>query len=112
MKLVEDLTPKKPVLKMLVDKGIPYEKWSTNIKTMVADALGVERSEKITVPSTTYPQFTITLTRSELVKMLNDTWEAAIAHVEEIAAYPYGRSGGLQTPDRNTYVTNLITSKQ
>lgn len=40
----------KPVIKLLLNSEVPYEKWSPNIHRLVEKELGVERKTVILIP--------------------------------------------------------------
>lgn len=55
MKMVEELIPQKPALRLINAQGIPYEKWGNNIKRLVDEALGITRREIMEIEVTPKP---------------------------------------------------------
>ena len=47
------------------------------------------------------------LHHDQVLKIASDAWDACHAHIEEFQEYRYGRHGGYQHPDKETYLNKL-----
>jgi len=50
-------------------------------------------------------------TEEELRELLTKMWEQSDKTAEEFSQYKYGRNGGYQNPDQQTFINNLFTYK-
>lgn len=51
MDMIDKITPFYPVLRMITEQNIPFEKWGDNIVKMVDEKLGVTKREIIEIES-------------------------------------------------------------
>jgi len=46
--------------------------------------------------------------KDQLEKIISDAWDQADQTADERAAYRYGRNGGFEHPDKQTFIDNLF----